>query len=75
MQAGVSPAEIKHRLGAGALIRVHRGVYRVGHCAPSLEARYLAAVKACGQRSAGHLFALLKGSAPLPEVLTPTERG
>jgi very-short-patch-repair endonuclease len=80
MQAGLSPAEIKHRLGAGALIRVHRGVFRVGHCAPSLEARYLAAVKACGGRSllsgraAGHLFGLLKGSPPLPEVLTPTER-
>jgi hypothetical protein len=64
----LSPAEIKHRLGAGGLIRVHRGVFRVGHCAPSLEARYLAAVKACGERSllsgraAGHLFGLLKGS-------------
>jgi len=36
---GVSPAEIKHRLAAGALIRVHRAVFRVGHCGPSLEAR------------------------------------
>jgi very-short-patch-repair endonuclease len=78
--AGVSPAEIKHRLAIGAVIRVHRGVYRVGHQAPSLEARYLAAVKACGDRAllagraAAHLFGLLKGTPSLPEVLTPTER-
>jgi hypothetical protein len=28
---------------------VYPGVYRVGHHAPSLEARYLAAVWACGR--------------------------
>jgi very-short-patch-repair endonuclease len=80
LRAGVTPAEIKHRLGTGALIRIHRGVFRVGHRAPSVEARYLAAVKACGDRSllagraAAHLFGLLKSSPSLPEVLTPTKR-
>jgi hypothetical protein len=79
-QAGVTRAEFKSRIGNGALIRVHRGVYRVGHAAPSLEARYLAAVKACGGgsllagRAAAHLFRLLKRSPSLPEVLTATER-
>jgi predicted transcriptional regulator of viral defense system len=78
--AGVTPAELKHRLNAGALIRVHRGVFRVGHAAPSLEARYMAAVKACGDgallagRAAAHLLGLLKRSPSLPEVLTTTER-
>ena len=45
------------------------GVYRVGHRAPSVEARYLAAVWACGDgavlsgRAAAHLWGLLKGGA------------
>ena len=45
--AGITPAQIKSRLRSGALIREHRGVYRVGHAAPSPEARYLAAARAC----------------------------
>jgi hypothetical protein len=78
--AGVTRAEIKSRLRTGSLLPVHRGVYRVGHRAPSVEARYLAAVLACGEgallsgRAAAHLFGLLKGSAPPPEVTTRTER-
>ena len=49
-------------------------MYRVGHRAPSLEARYLAATLACGEgaclsgRAAAHLYGLLKGAAPPPEV-------
>jgi len=78
--AGVSDAEIEQRLKTGGLLREHRGVYRVGHQAPSLEARYLAAVWACGEqaflsgRAAGHLLGLLKGSAPPPEVTVRTAR-
>jgi len=78
--AGVSGAEIDRRLAAGALLAEHRGVYRVGHRAPSPEARYLAAVRACGDgallsgRAAGHLVGLLRGAPPPPEVTTPTER-
>ena len=44
-RAGITPEQLKHRVRTGALIRVHRGVYRVGHAAPSYEARYLAAVR------------------------------
>jgi very-short-patch-repair endonuclease len=80
LATGISDDEIKHRIRTGALIRVHRGVYRVGHHAPSLEARYLAAVLACGPgallsgRAAAHLLGLLKGQAPPPEVTAPGER-
>jgi very-short-patch-repair endonuclease len=78
--AGITPAEIKSRLRSGALLREHRGVYRVGHRAPSVEAHYLAAVLACGEgallsgRAAAFLFGLMKGTMPLPEVTTRTER-
>jgi very-short-patch-repair endonuclease len=80
LRAGVSRREIGHRLKTGALLREHRGVYRVGHRAPSLEATYLAAVLACGSgallsgRAAAYLLGLIKGSAPAPEVTAPTER-
>jgi hypothetical protein len=78
--AGVSKEEIRQRLGRGSLIREYAGVYRVGHQAPSLEARYLAAVLACGDRAllcgraAGYLFGAIKGLAPPPEVMAPTKR-
>jgi very-short-patch-repair endonuclease len=76
----VTDEEIKQRLRKGALLREYPGVYRVGHRAPSLEARYLAAVLACGDgavlsgRAAGYLFGALKGLAPPPEVTAPTKR-
>ena len=78
--AGVTEAEIKSRLRHGGLIPTHRGVFRVGHAAPSLEARYVAAVKACGDRSllagraAAHLLGILKRSPSSPEVLTVSQR-
>jgi hypothetical protein len=77
--AGLTSHEIQQRLRIGSLIRVHRGVYRVGHRAPSVDARYLAAVRACGAdallcgRAAGHLLRLTKGRAPTPEVVAPGE--
>jgi very-short-patch-repair endonuclease len=80
LAAGVSARQIEERLRSGALLREYRGVYRVGHRAPSLGARYLAAVLACGQgallcgQAAGHLFGALKGPAPPPEVTAPTKR-
>jgi very-short-patch-repair endonuclease len=80
LRAGVTVAEIDYRLRTGALLPEHRGVYRVGHRAPSVEARYLAAVWACGEgallcgRAGAHLLGVVKGTPPPPEVTTPTER-
>src|SRR5215203_2634981 len=80
LTTGLTLAEFRTRARDGSLIRVHRGVYRVGHQAPSLEARYMAAVKAAGtgallcRRAAAHLFGILKGSTPQPEVITTAQR-
>jgi hypothetical protein len=80
LAAGVTKAELLHRVKTGALIPIHRAVFRVGHQAPSVLARYMAAVKACGEgallagRAAAHLLGLLKTPPSLPEVLTLTER-
>jgi very-short-patch-repair endonuclease len=80
LAAGISSEAIDRRVRSGALLPEYRGVYRVGHRAPSREARYLAAVEACGHgaalsgRAAAHLHGLIKGPPPPPEVTTRTER-
>ena len=80
LDAGVTEAEIRHRVGAGALIREHLGVYRVGHRAPNAEATYMAAVRAGGEgavlsgRAAAHLHGLLPGPAPPPEITAHGKR-
>jgi very-short-patch-repair endonuclease len=80
LEAGVTPTEIKRRVNRGALIRVHRGVFRVGHLAPSIEATYLAAVRACGNGallaglSAAHLLGLVRRRPSRIEVIAPTYR-
>jgi hypothetical protein len=80
VKAEVTEAEIKHRLRTGALIREHQGIYRVGHQAPSVEASYLAAVWACGERAllsgraGAYHWRILGGKPPKPEVSAPTRR-
>ena len=72
--------QIARRLETGALLREYPGVYRVGHRAHSVEARYLAAVKACGEgavlsgRAAAYLLRLLKRAPPPPEVTSSKQR-
>jgi len=79
-EAGLSASQIEQRVRTGALLREHRGVYRVGHRAPSRESRYLAAVLAAGNgtllcgRSAAHLLGLLRGPVPPPEVIAASAR-
>lgn len=80
VKSGVSDTELRKRVRKGALIRQYAGVYRVGHAAPSVDAEYTAAVKACGEgavlsgRAAAHLLGLVKGKPPPPEVTAPGER-
>jgi hypothetical protein len=65
----------------GRLRRVHRGVYAVGHEAPSPQGDYIAAVLACGDgavlshRAAAHELRLLPGGPPPAEVTVPTLAG
>ena len=79
--AGLSRSGIDRRIEKGLLIPEFRGVYRVGHAAPSHRAHYMAAVKACGPdallcgRSAAYLESLLRcQTPPPPEVWCATER-
>jgi very-short-patch-repair endonuclease len=80
LAAGATTHEIRHRVRSGALLREHRGVYRVGHRAPNVEAHYLAAVLACGAgsrlsgRAAAFVLGLVKGPPPQPEVTAPLKR-
>jgi very-short-patch-repair endonuclease len=80
LEAGVTKGVIEARLSSGALLPEYRGVYRVGHRAPSTEAIYMAAVKAGGPgallagRAAAHLLGILKGPPPEPTVITPKPR-
>jgi very-short-patch-repair endonuclease len=80
LAAGLTVGQIKSRLRTGELLREYPTVYRVGHRAPSHEARYLAAVWACGRgavlsgRAAGHLLGIIATPPSMPEVTAPTER-
>src|SRR4051794_21043951 len=47
LAAGITPREIWRRIQKGLLIPQYPGVYRVGHAAPSTDASFIAAVKAC----------------------------
>lgn len=76
--AGLDDKRIDRWLQDGRLRPVHRGVYAVGHVAPSVDGDYMAAVLACGEgavlshRAAAHKLRLLPGAPPPPEVTVPT---
>ena len=78
LAAGVDRTRIERWLQDGRIRRMHTGVYAVGHAAPSLDARYMAAVLAGGDgavlshRAAAYKLALLRGTPPRPEVTVPT---
>jgi hypothetical protein len=80
LAAGLSVMQVRRLVAQGALIPVHRGVYRVGHAAPSVEATYMAAVLAGGRgallggTAAAHLLSMISGAPPRPTVWAPGER-
>jgi very-short-patch-repair endonuclease len=78
-EAGLSRSEIQRRLEAGWLVRLHDGVYAVGHTALTYQSHLIAAVYACGEealvshRAAGTLWGIVRGSQPI-EVTGPRSR-
>ena len=76
--AGLTEAAIEHRTNTGRLIRLHRGVYAVGHLGLHERAPAAAALLACGEgamlshHSAAELWGL--GRATDVEVTVPARR-
>ncbi len=66
---------------SGRLIRLHRGVYAVGHDQLRIEGRWLGAVMACGpgarlsHRDGAHLWELRQSSSALIDVTVPSQNG
>jgi very-short-patch-repair endonuclease len=46
---GIRGTSVKRRVANGGLVRIYRGVYAVGHVQRTREARWMAAVMACGR--------------------------
>lgn len=80
-ELGFSDREIARRLERGRLIRMHRGVFAVGHTALKPEGYWMAAVLACGpdaalsHASAAALWGIRPTSASLADVVVPTQAG
>lgn len=78
LDAGIDPKRVDRWVADDRLRVVHRGVYALGHTAPSLHATYMAAVLAGGlgaalsHRAAGYLLKVLRGQPPRPEITVPT---
>ncbi len=75
---GLSERQIDHGLRTGRWVRVHRGVYRLGHLPPDEDAELLAACLAtkgvASHRSAARLWELDIVWAKQPEVTVPRRR-
>jgi very-short-patch-repair endonuclease len=79
LNAGVGSKHIDRWLQTWRLIRIHQGVYALGHLPPSPHAKTMAAVLACGRaavlshRSAAQLYGLIRYSGPI-EITARTRR-
>ena len=77
---GLTDSEIKHRVAVGALLRVHRGIYRLPGSPVTLAQRALAACLACGDgavasgRTSADLWRLVERPSGLVEVTLPNGR-
>ena len=74
---GLSPPALSRRLKKGELVRRYPGVYSRGHGELSREARWMAAVLACGEgaalagASAAALFSCSRWPETVPHVIVP----
>jgi len=80
-EIGLNNRAVSRRVADGRLIRMHRGVFAVGHTALRPEAYWMAAVLACGPNaalshaSAAALWGIRPTSAALTDVVIPTQAG
>jgi very-short-patch-repair endonuclease len=80
-EAGIGPGAIEKALRSQRLFRQHRGVYVVGHRAPSDHGRWTGAVLACGDdaalshRSGATLWRFRRGEGPRVDVTVDTVAG
>ncbi len=80
-EVGIDKSGVSRRVKSGRLHRLHRGVYAVGHSAPSHHRRWIAAVLACGEgavlshHSAAALWELLRPIRGPVHVSVPTSAG
>jgi hypothetical protein len=78
---GLTARAIEHRLNAGWLHPLHRGVYAVGHRRVSGDGRSMAAVLACGcgallsHRSGGALWGFRQSTRASHDVIVPRRGG
>jgi very-short-patch-repair endonuclease len=78
---GISRTTMNRWARRGRLHRLHRGVYAVGHAAPSEYQRFMAAVLACGDgaalshQSAAYLWTFLKPREGAVHVTSPSTSG
>jgi len=80
LEAGLSPTVVRDRVRSGRLLRLHRGVYAVGHARLRREGRWLAAVLAVGpgavlsHRDAAGLHGLRPANHARTDVTTTANR-
>jgi very-short-patch-repair endonuclease len=80
LRVGLTAKQVASWARRGRLIRVHRGVYAVGHLPPSQHARTMAALLACGStavlshRSAAKLWGLIRYDGPIEVTAANTRR-
>ena len=78
---GLGTRGIADWVRAGRLVRVHRGVYAVGHDRLRIEGRWLAAVMTCGPgavlsyRDGAQLWELRQSNSGLIDVTVPSQNG
>ena len=81
LAAGIDARRIDRWVADGVLRVVYRGVYALGHDAPSLHGDYMAVVLAGGphavlsHRAAAHLMGIIRRRPALPEVTVASTAG